>query len=68
MACAVALDGGSLVCKSNYGEDLSPAWTEPFVAVSVGVDHACGIRRDGVVACWGDNAYGQAPPPAPIVR
>ena len=26
--------------------------------------HTCGMRTNGTVACWGDNAIGQATPPA----
>jgi hypothetical protein len=25
--------------------------------------HSCGIRRDGTLACWGSDDYGQAAPP-----
>ena len=34
-----------------------------FTAVTVGDDHSCGIRPDGSVECWGDDAYGQSTPP-----
>jgi alpha-tubulin suppressor-like RCC1 family protein len=34
-----------------------------FTAVSGGGEHSCGLRRDGTVACWGHNNYGQAGPP-----
>ncbi|PYP95483.1 MAG: hypothetical protein DMD34_06665, partial [Gemmatimonadetes bacterium] len=26
--------------------------------------HTCGLKTDGTVACWGDDYYGQATPPA----
>jgi alpha-tubulin suppressor-like RCC1 family protein len=32
--------------------------------VSAGYDHTCGLRTDGTIACWGNNAQGQATPPA----
>jgi alpha-tubulin suppressor-like RCC1 family protein len=32
--------------------------------ISAGEFHTCGIKRDGSVACWGDNGFGQASPPA----
>jgi len=35
-----------------------------FAAVSVGVDHVCGLRVGGMAACWGYNDYGQADAPA----
>jgi len=34
-----------------------------FVAISAGGEHSCGLRRDGTVACWGNNGSGQATPP-----
>lgn len=39
--------------------------TARFVAISSGESHTCGLREDGSAACWGDNDYGQASPPAP---
>lgn len=41
---------------------LSTAGGEPWsdwVSVSVGVNHTCGIRRNGTLWCWGSNASGQ---------
>jgi len=35
-----------------------------FLQVSAGNEHACGVKTDGSVACWGDNSYGQASPPS----
>lgn len=35
-----------------------------FVAVDMGYRHACAIRDDGTVICWGDNEEGQATVPA----
>ena len=35
-----------------------------FASVSAGGLHTCGVKRDGSVACWGWNEYGQATPPA----
>ncbi len=34
-----------------------------YTSVSVGSNHMCAIRTDGVVACLGDNDFGQATPP-----
>lgn len=33
-------------------------------SVAVGLYHACALKRDGTVTCWGDNSQGQATPPA----
>jgi Regulator of chromosome condensation (RCC1) repeat len=35
-----------------------------FTSVSVGTAHACGVRPDGSVTCWGADNYGEATPPA----
>ena len=35
-----------------------------FRSLTAGYGHSCGIRTDGTVACWGDDYFGQASPPA----
>ena len=35
-----------------------------FVAITSGARHACGLRADGTVACWGHNGSGRAEAPA----
>src|SRR5207248_982927 len=30
-----------------------------FAAITAGLAHTCGLRTDGVIACWGDNSSGQ---------
>ncbi len=37
----------------------------PFATVSVGWEHACGLRRDDTVACWLTRAM---PTPAEVRR
>ena len=42
-------------------------WPVPqgsFQSVSAGTNHACGVRVDQTIACWGSNENGQAEPPA----
>ena len=34
-----------------------------FTTIDAGYGHACGLRADGTVACWGDNHFGQAEAP-----
>lgn len=36
--------------------------------VSKGVSHACGIREDGSLHCWGQSNHGQTTPPAGIFK
>jgi hypothetical protein len=33
--------------------------TGPFVAITPGERHSCGVLDDGTARCWGDNAYGR---------
>jgi len=33
--------------------------TGPWASVSVGHNHACAVARDGTMACWGNNTYGE---------
>ena len=35
-----------------------------FASVSAGSWHNCGVKRDGTVACWGNNRDGRATPPS----
>ncbi len=69
--CAVhcgVLSGGGLAC---FGERAAAASPPPgtFTAVSAGDRHACALRTDGTIACWGDDEAGQAkPPPGQFVK
>jgi hypothetical protein len=40
------------------------ALPEPFVSLSGGRYHTCGVGSDAVALCWGDNFYGQSTPPS----
>ena len=61
------LDGeGSAKCFTIDDEafaDPFPANNGDFEGIAVGYDHACGLRRDGTVYCWGDNDRGQLDAP-----
>ncbi len=41
----------------------APPNDERFTAITVGNLHACGLREDGAISCWGSNEHGQATPP-----
>ena len=41
----------------------APPEGDRFTAISSGGLHACGLRVDGSVACWGSNDRGQIAPP-----
>ena len=42
---------------------LTPVPSVPFVSVSTGEAHTCGLKTDGSVLCWGYNSDGQSTPP-----
>ena len=65
---SLSLAGSASAAAPPTGNaDVSIA-TAPAGAVAGSVDvgglHACGVKTDGTVACWGDNSVGQATPPA----
>lgn len=35
----------------------------PLQAISAGGSHTCGLRSDGSLVCWGQNAYGETDVP-----
>lgn len=51
-------DGNALVIQDEDGDIV------PFVAVSAGGLHTCGLTEEGTIHCWGDNRSGRATPPA----
>src|SRR5207253_9519392 len=67
-----------IACVAGCADDMTePALARPsrgpeFVLlapgtvaqVSAGADYGCALRTDSTVACWGDNYFGQATPPA----
>jgi alpha-tubulin suppressor-like RCC1 family protein len=69
--CALRSDG--VTCWGYNGQGQvggPPSGYYPYLAnhpgsfaqVSSGGLHTCALRSDGVVACWGHNGSGQAPP------
>jgi alpha-tubulin suppressor-like RCC1 family protein len=57
--------------RGSYQSGLFTEWfqvkgLDQAVSVAAGVEHACAVRRDGRVLCWGSNAHqevGAATPP-----
>ena len=47
------------------GQSAAPS--SPFMAVTAGGTHTCGLRNDSTAMCWGNNVEGQAAaPPTPF--
>ncbi|HWO21656.1 MAG TPA: DNRLRE domain-containing protein [Kofleriaceae bacterium] len=72
-SCAIR-EGGKIYCwgmrdlgrlgngSTTTGYVLTPVQVTGItdaVAIDAGYDHACAVRANGTVACWGDNLYGQ---------
>ena len=52
---------GTAVC---WGHVDPPPERQIFTAISSGMEHTCGIRRDdGALVCWGSDEFGQSSPP-----
>lgn len=65
--CAIATDG-SLACwdtnlhiyspsQREYRQHLLDAPADQFIELAVGSDHACAIRADKTLTCWGPDGY-----------
>lgn len=47
----------------GFTQILGDAWPSgTFTKVAVGDQHACAIRADGRLLCWGTDGDGRAPP------
>ena len=77
--CAIRAGSGAIECWGRNTRPIRNEETEEweeiyvgradapagsFTAVSVGYEHACGLRESGAIECWGRNQYGQSTPPA----
>ena len=59
----LGFDVGEVRCSDLCTYDGSTC-EHTFSQVSAGDEHTCAVKTDGTVACWGDDFYGQATPPA----
>lgn len=57
---------GSAICWSvsrHSDQDWNTPnipYTQTFLDIGAGSEHACGLLADGSIKCWGSNRYGQA--------
>ena len=58
--CGILSGDGSLQC---WGNITSPPSGTGYKSLDAGYAHACAIRSDDSLACWGSNASGQSSPP-----
>jgi alpha-tubulin suppressor-like RCC1 family protein len=64
LAAVTEVKGGpapAAVASYDPAPTSDPATT--WLAMASGGMHACGIKADGTLACWGDNGFGQTSPP-----
>ena len=54
-------EGTSPLTDPTTGPPVQAAVIQPllFRQVTTGQDHSCGVTRDNVAYCWGDNGSGQ---------
>ena len=70
--CAIKIDGSAVCSWASWyrprfklqPRGVLPAGQYQYTAISAGDDHSCAIRADQTIACWGQNDFGQADPPA----
>lgn len=72
--------GGYMTCGVRAGNQVAACWGEndteigsggvfpppgvSFLEVNTGYAHACGVKLNNGVACWGSNVAGESSPPA----
>jgi len=53
---AAMKDGSVKIWAINNKEMIPPENVTDVIKVSVGIEHACGIRKNGSVVCWGNRS------------
>lgn len=64
-------EGSAPLSAHNSGESDAPEYSASgvkFTAISVGVEHACGVLEDGTLVCWGNNGDNRATPPDEVFK
>lgn len=56
---------GTATCWGYFDSLVTSPPSGTFTAIAIGSSHACGVKSDGQMACWGNNTGGQAPATVP---
>lgn len=54
-SCALPVGEGKARCWGSTFSSILQVPSDTFVDLSVGDEHACGLRTSGTIACWGEN-------------
>ena len=57
-------DVGSQPAPDAVSGDAGPAIASRHDTLSVGYEHACGVKTDGTITCWGEEEFGRTIAPA----
>jgi len=64
VGCGLSKEGRVYMWGRDHSEVITKTPTEAdFIDVSCGVHHACAIKRDNTVLCWGLNNENRSTPP-----
>lgn len=61
--CAVRVNSAGVCFAGQLIENAFPDDLGPVLKIATGGSHACAIKLDGTVQCWGVDNYGQATVP-----
>ncbi|HYJ10381.1 MAG TPA: RCC1 domain-containing protein [Polyangiaceae bacterium] len=59
--CGILSSDSSIACWGTPNSPVAVAPSGTFGAVAMGGAHACAVKTNGSIQCWGSNDLGQAP-------
>ena len=65
-SCGLRIDGTVKCFGEDWEGERLPDPSGVFESLSVGYDHACGLRPGGEAACWGSEEFGKSTPPGGV--
>jgi cysteine-rich repeat protein len=60
-ACAIRETDGTIACWGYTGNGGTASPSGAFTQIAAIESRFCALRSDGIINCWGDNSYGNAP-------